>query len=193
MRHSARNPVGNRGFTLIEVLVAMLIVLLGLLGLAGLQAAAHQAETESYQRAQAIILLNDMLERINANRYAAGCFAFSDATTGVPYLGTVDANHFTPVNCALGPNPAGALSAMNEWDQSLQGAAEVSGGASAGAMTGARGCVSFDATTNTYTVAVAWQGLSDLFVPVVNCANGAYGPETMRRLVWTTLQIANLK
>jgi type IV pilus assembly protein PilV len=193
MRHWAHNPAGNGGFSLMEVLVSLVIAMLGLLGVAGFQVAAQKAETESYQRAQALILMNDMLERINANRYAAGCFAFTDATQGSPYLGSTGSGHYTPANCALGPNPAGAVSAMNEWDQLLQGAAEASGGALAGAMTGARGCVSFDAPTNTYTIAVAWQGLSALFAPTKNCANGLYGSETKRRLVWTTLQVANLK
>ena len=59
-------------------------------------------------------------------------------------------------------------------------------------LLGARGCVSYDATTLTYTVVVTWQGMSDTFAPVVNCANGLYGAETKRRAVWTTLKIATL-
>ena len=62
----------------------------------------------------------------------------------------------------------------------------------AAAMLGARGCVSYDSTTLTYTVVVTWQGMSDTFAPVVNCANNLYGAETKRRAVWTTLKIATL-
>ena len=54
----------HRGFSMIEVLVALLIIVLELLGLAGLQVRMQQAEFESYQRAQAVILLQDMVERI---------------------------------------------------------------------------------------------------------------------------------
>src|SRR5262245_38467268 len=67
----------SRGFTMIEVLVSLVITVIGLLGLIGMQAFSHQAELESYQRAQALILLNDIVEKINANRQSAGCYAFT--------------------------------------------------------------------------------------------------------------------
>jgi type IV pilus assembly protein PilV len=59
-------------------------------------------------------------------------------------------------------------------------------------MIGARGCVTFDAVTNTYTVAIAWQGIADMPASTVNCANNLYGSETKRRVVWTTLTIGAL-
>ncbi len=183
---------------MLEVLVALVITVFGLLGLAGIQSIAHQAELESYQRAQALILLNDIVERINSNRGSATCYAITNAAAGTPYLGTTTGGGYagTP-NCTFGyvntQTKALADSGMYEWDQMLQGAAEAAGGGgSVGAMAGARGCVSFNALTNTYTAAVAWQGMTDTFTPVVNCANGLYGPETKRRVVWTTLQIAKL-
>ena len=190
----------ERGFTMIEILVSMGIVALGLLGLVALETTAQRAELESYSRAQALSLLNDMVERINANRYAASCFAFTtDTTNGVPYLGTTDSsnpsNHFIPA-CTVGSNPASANDAMTSWDGELNGTAERSGSVKIGAAVGARGCVSVanDPGTGiaTYTIMVAWQGTSDSFTPTLACGNGLYGAETKRRLVWTTLQIANL-
>ncbi|MFJ1257019.1 hypothetical protein [Cupriavidus sp. CuC1] len=62
--------------------------------------ASQRAEIESYQRAQALILLQDMAERINANRSAAGCYAITtDTVNGLPYLGTGAA---AALPCALG-------------------------------------------------------------------------------------------
>ncbi len=58
----------ERGVTMLEVLVTILIVTFGLLGLGGLQARAQLAEVEAYSRAQAIVLLQDIVDRINANR-----------------------------------------------------------------------------------------------------------------------------
>ncbi len=49
-----------RGTTMIEVLVTIVILAFGLLGLAGLEARLQQSELEAYQRAQALVLLNDM-------------------------------------------------------------------------------------------------------------------------------------
>jgi type IV pilus assembly protein PilV len=62
------------GFSLIEILVTVMILMFGILGLAGLQGAAINAESDAHQRAQALLLLQDMADRINANRkHAAAC------------------------------------------------------------------------------------------------------------------------
>src|SRR5205814_4026364 len=75
------------GFNMLEILFSLLIVTTGLLGLAGTQVIAQRAEQESYQRAQAIVLMTDIVDRINTNRKAAICYNISDATTGAAYLG----------------------------------------------------------------------------------------------------------
>jgi type IV pilus assembly protein PilV len=58
----------QRGTTLLEVLVTLVILAIGLLGLAGLQTRLQVSEMEAYQRSQALILLNDMASRIASNR-----------------------------------------------------------------------------------------------------------------------------
>src|SRR5574341_613980 len=78
-----------RGFSMGEVLMALLIIVLGLLGLAGLQVRIQQAEFESYQRAQALVLLYDIVDRVHSLRIAATCFRFTtDTAAGTPYIGT---------------------------------------------------------------------------------------------------------
>lgn len=186
----------SRGVSLIEILVTLVIVAIGLLGLAATQATLQTADVESYQRAQALVLANDMLDRINANRYAAPCYAITDAATGASFLGTTGAAHLGVPACALGSATAQQVAQANadlaEWDRLLQGAAETRDGADVGAMSGARGCVSFKPANATYTVVVTWQGRSATFAPVVACATGLYGAETQRRAVWITLRIADL-
>ncbi len=61
----------QRGVTLIEVLVTVLIFSIGLLGLAGLQATSLRQNMSAYQRTQASVLAMDMLDRMRANRTAA--------------------------------------------------------------------------------------------------------------------------
>ena len=56
------------GFTMVEVLVAIVVLSIGLLGLAGLQATGLKNNNSSYQRSQANILANEMFDRIRANR-----------------------------------------------------------------------------------------------------------------------------
>ena len=201
-----RNSATSDGFTLIEVLVAITIVMVGLLGLAGMQARAQVAEFESYQRAQALVLLYDMMDRIQNNRATASCFASTTAST---FYG--DASSPPPLSCSVS-NPANntlAINSMTEWHNLLQGSSEQKGASATrvGAMIGARGCVTYatnteyvNATTNVnisgtgeYTIAVSWQGMADTFQPAKTCGSATqYGSETKRRTVWATMRIATL-
>jgi type IV pilus assembly protein PilV len=195
MNRSSNLRKREHGFSLVEILVTLIITAIGLLGIAATQATMQQADFESYERAQALVLANDMLDRISANRYAAPCYAFTDGNGR--YLGTESGGgHLGAPNCALGSATAEQVARANadltEWDQILKGVSEARNGLNIGAMTDARGCVRFDAPTATYTVIVSWQGRAQTFSPVVGCANGLYGPETQRRSIWVTLRIANL-
>ena len=57
----------NTGFTLIEVLIAMLVLAVGLLGLAGLQATSLKNNQSAYNRSQATQLAYDLADRMRAN------------------------------------------------------------------------------------------------------------------------------
>ncbi len=57
----------TKGFTLIEVLIAMLVLAIGLLGLASLQTLTLRNNLSAYNRGQAIQLLYDMSDRMRAN------------------------------------------------------------------------------------------------------------------------------
>ena len=59
------------GVAMMESLFAMAVLMVGLLGIVGLQAKTQTSYFEAYQRAQALLLLDDMVNRINANRSAA--------------------------------------------------------------------------------------------------------------------------
>ncbi len=99
---------------MLEVLITLVILMVGLLGLVGLQARAQQFETESYQRTQALILLRDISDRINANRKNAVSY------TGGPYGTGYSAS------CT---NPASVAEAdVCAWHTALLGAAETAGG-----------------------------------------------------------------
>jgi type IV pilus assembly protein PilV len=55
------------GFTLIEVMIAVLVLSVGLLGLAAMQAFGLRNNQEAYMRSQATILAGDIMERMRAN------------------------------------------------------------------------------------------------------------------------------
>ena len=58
----------QKGFTLLEVLVAMLVLSIGLLGLAGLMASSLRNNHSAYYRTQATWLAYDVIDRMRTNR-----------------------------------------------------------------------------------------------------------------------------
>ncbi len=65
------NKNKNRGISLIEVLVTVLILSFGMLGLAGLQAVSMRGNNTAYERTQATYIANEMIDRMRANRSGA--------------------------------------------------------------------------------------------------------------------------
>ena len=60
-----------RGISLMEVLAALLVVTIGILGMVGLQSKSLQHNHVAYLRSQAVIIGNDMMDRIRVNRSLA--------------------------------------------------------------------------------------------------------------------------
>lgn len=177
----------QRGASLIEVLVSMVILMLGLLGLIGVMIESQRAQLESYQRVQALLLAQDMVSRINGNRAAADCYKQAAA------LGTNNNAVPVPSACAfVGGTPQfeRAEQDLVEWKSLLLGAVErTAGGDNVGAMLGARGCITKDDVTGIFLVTVAWQGNQTLGGPpaALTCGQGTYGDETLRRAVGLTV------
>lgn len=61
----------QQGFTLLEVLVAMVIVSIGLVGLAGLMMTSVKNNQSAFYRSQASWLAYDVVDRMRANRTQA--------------------------------------------------------------------------------------------------------------------------
>lgn len=177
---------------MIEVLVTLFVLMVGLLGVAGLSLQSQRAAMESFQRNQAMFLLQDMVGRINANRTVADCYALTDVATGLPNAG-VDSGGLPA--CSAGSIEAytRANRDLVEWDALLRGATVVADGDEVGAMIGARGCVTRLAASR-YLVSVSWQGLNATAAPSagVACGRNRYGNEALRRVISLPLQIADL-
>ncbi len=76
----------SRGFTLLEVLIAVVVLSIGLLGIASLQAFGQRSNHSAYLRSQATALAYDMIDRIRANTAGLlnGNYNAIDTTAG-PY------------------------------------------------------------------------------------------------------------
>lgn len=59
--------VSQRGFGMIEVMVAVLVLAVGVIGFAGLQTRAVRASGDSYYRTQAMSIAQDLAERMRVN------------------------------------------------------------------------------------------------------------------------------
>jgi len=130
---SARRPAiaprraAQSGALLIEVLIAVLICAFGLLGFAGMQARAVSTDFETLQRSEALVLLEDMVSRMNANRAHAGDYV----SAGL--LGDGAAADCTGLT--------GAALDTCEWSNLIRGSTEQRAGSTIGAMISARGCI----------------------------------------------------
>jgi type IV pilus assembly protein PilV len=176
-------PRRSGGVTMLEVLIAIFILTVGLLGLAGLQSQTQSSEIEAYQRAQAIVLLQDMVDRVNANRKNAASYV-----TASP-LGT------SAQDCST--LTALADKDKCEWNNALLGSSETkAGGVTLGAMNSARGCITNPVTTmpRQVVVAVVWQGVRPTLAPAsTNCGQGLYGDEKTRRAMIAQITIGCLQ
>jgi type IV pilus assembly protein PilV len=185
---SARRPAAKAcrraqsGALLIEVLIAVLICAFGLLGFAGMQARAVSTDFETLQRSEALVLIDDMVSRMNANRGHAGDYV----SAGLLGEGAV-------IDCST---LSGAALDVCEWSNLIRGNAEQRGGSAIGAMLMARGCITRPATSSDrYVIAVAWQGITPTTAPPSPCGQGdaAFPDDTLRRSASATVCIALLR
>jgi type IV pilus assembly protein PilV len=185
-------PVSRtRGFSLIEILVTIVIVAIGLLGIAGLQARLQLSEMEAYQRTQALMLLQDISNRIAANRENAKDYLTASAPVGT--------GSSLPADCSA--STTRHARDLCEWSNALKGAAETGadGETAVGAMIGGRGCVE-QINPNEYMITVAWQGLTPISSPAASCGKNAYDGaagtpcinDLCRRVVTTVVGIGAL-
>lgn len=125
--HSRQN-----GATLIEVLVAMIVLAIGLLGIAGLQTTSVQANQSSAYRSQATLLAADIVDRMRANRALA--LSGSYTTTSFPTSSST--------NTVTGTR---AEKDKAEWLNQL-----------ALALPDGTATINLDSTNNLFTIAVRW-------------------------------------
>jgi type IV pilus assembly protein PilV len=130
MPMKGRRRITNRpgGFTLLEVLVALLVLSIGVLGIAGLQATSLRNKNNAYLRTQANILAYDIVDRMRANRSAALSSSYdislgnspSGSTTAATDLAEWKSNladSLTNGDGAVSCTSAGLCSVTVQWDE----------------------------------------------------------------------------
>ena len=84
-------PSRNRAFSLIEVLIAVAVLGIGLLAVAALQIQGVRQNFDSYARSQAVMLANDYIERMYANRPGVLASDYADFDSNAVACGTAPA------------------------------------------------------------------------------------------------------
>lgn len=176
----------SRGFTLIEVLVTIAIMAVGLLGLALLQSQSLNVQLEAQQRAQALLLLQDLANRVEANSLAARNGGYTDAD-GI--------GRFDVENCEA--KATIAERDMCEWNTALKGTGVKLGSKSIGSILGATGCIQNITGSSDgeaiVRLTVAWQGMSATAAPALECGKGSFGDDDkFRRVASLDTVLANL-
>lgn len=80
IRSNNNAPQSQRGFSLVEVLIALVIMSVGMLGIASLFVQSLQAGRTSMFRHHAVTIAGDVADRIRANTQAFGAYTAATGT-----------------------------------------------------------------------------------------------------------------
>lgn len=144
----------TEGFSLLEVMIAAVVLSFGLLGLVAMQSTARFAGYEARQRTVASWLANDMAERARANRaiwvnQAANVWTVAESSALTrPSCSNADGTY-----AACSDSDLLSTDLVN-WQQAVTGVAVSGAGAT---LQGPLGCV-IRGANNRLTVAIFWSG-----------------------------------
>lgn len=142
----------SRGFTLIEVMVALVVLAVGLLGMASLMVRSQQSNEGAYSRSQASILAYDIVERMRSNKVLANPLEtrkVSYATQNDAYALTALPTCATPASGQQAAGSAQATQDVAQWCQLVE--------SSLPNVDKANTSIVRTAGSNLYTVTIQWQ------------------------------------
>lgn len=176
----------HKGFSLLELLIALVVFSIGLLAIAGLQTVSKKANFESLQRTTAAQVANGLLEDMRTNGNGIDVYAAA-AQIGGGSRGAEPAP-----TCRDGSECNAAEKAAHDlwfWEQVLDGNLETNGGVAAGGLVLPAMCITGPAAggAGVYQVTVVWRGTASITNNVANpcgAASGNYGAQNeFRRIV----------
>lgn len=172
-----RTRRNHTGFSLIEMLVALIVFSVGLLAIAGLQTVSKQANFEALQRTSASQIAYGLLEDMRVNGDAIDIYVAAGDMGGGSRGGEPAPNCEGASVCSAAQKAAHDLWF---WEQMLDGNLEMSGNAGAGGLVSPTLCVAGPAGggAGVYTVSIAWRGTASLAnanADACGSASGNYG------------------
>ena len=187
--------VGSRaqsGFTLIEALVAAFILAVGIMGIVSLLSISKVSQHASIQRTRAVVLADDILERIRRN--PAGMSVYNVGLSAP--LGDASRGTEPVPNCHSATCSKTELAAHDlwTWERLLDGASAIvtDGGAPTVGLSDVSACIDFTAddgrqNTGIVDVVIQWQGLQETADAVISagtvCGDAAAEDTTRRQVI----------
>ena len=186
----------QRGFTLIEALIAFVILSVGLLGIVSLQTLAKTSQHLAIQHTRAVTIADAIVERIRAN--PAGVAAYNQGLGNPPGGGTINV---VPdcINAVCDPNDV-AVRDLWGFEQALDGAGATIAGVNAAGLIQPRACIIFTPApgrtrSGELSVIIQWRGLDESFDAVQGaeavCGGAAAGTDNYRRQVITNTYVVD--
>lgn len=103
----------QRGFSMLEILITLVIIATALLGTAGLQMYAMRMGQSGQLRTQAVFLASDMAERMEANKSAATSGFYALTLTSTPGVAIADCGTLACNSASL------ALWDLSQWGTTI--------------------------------------------------------------------------
>ena len=180
------SPTKHRGFSLLELLIALVVFSIGMLAIAGLQTVSKQANYESLQRTTAAQVANGLLEDMRTNGNGIDVYAAAVQVGGASI----------PVEPAPTCRDADECNAAQKaghdlwfWEQILDGNFETNAGVAAGGLVLPTMCIAGPpgGGAGVYQVTIVWRGTASITNNIANpcgAASGNYGAQNQfRRIV----------
>ena len=174
----------QRGFSLVEVLVTLVVTTVALLSSASLQLLSKRSNYDAAQRTTAAHLANDLFNRMRSNPEAL--FAYiPGGTLGGGSLGTAPGSDCLDPGVTCTDAQMAAFD-LWQWEQHMDGMLEERANKGTGGLSNAAACITGPGGTGNYSVAIAWRGMTDTVNPATdNCGVGIgdYGTGNVYRRV----------
>ncbi|MCG9730001.1 type IV pilus modification protein PilV [Shewanella sp. Isolate13] len=140
----------EKGLSLIEVLVALVILTVGLVGVFNLHIISKRGSFESFQQTQASYFANDIVNRMRLNPEQLASYVGNySGTPSIPTPACTGAALCTPAQTATWD--------LYEWRAAFIGQAETVGTQNVGGLDTPTGCITING--NTVSVVIAWRGI----------------------------------
>ena len=168
-----RVTMRQNGFSLLELLVALVVFSIGLLAVAGLQTVSKQANFEGLQRTTASQIANGLLEDMRMNGDALNIYR----TAGE--LGNGSRGGEPAPNCHAAAECTAVQKATHDlwfWEQVVDGNMELNNGNGTGGLVLPTLCIDGPAVggPGIYRVTIVWRGTAS----ITNDSNNACGADS---------------